>query len=168
MSYKIKLSLLSPKCMMTERLSEDVLKKGQPLSDWWRVRWCCHWSPVHPAPTPPAKGLSGDWAGRPHWSRRRKRDSSVIFVFEYMEGGLPQKRKLWIFPQGSYFEAHNEAKHRSLSHVGWASIFKRAVIRQKPEGKTDSVHIHKNGQFMSNISSFHKSFFYWKHLILQY
>lgn len=59
MSCEIKLSLLSPKCMMTERLSEAVLKKGQPLSDWWRVRWLCHWSPVHSTPAPPAKGLSG-------------------------------------------------------------------------------------------------------------
>lgn len=28
MSYKIKLSLLTSKCMMTERLSEDVLKRA--------------------------------------------------------------------------------------------------------------------------------------------
>lgn len=73
MSYKIK-SLLSPKCMMTERLLEDVLKKGQPLPDWWRVRWLCHWSSAHSALAPPLKRLLGDWASLPHKNRWQKRN----------------------------------------------------------------------------------------------
>lgn len=51
-SCETKLSVLSPKRMVTEWPPEDVLKKSQPPPDWWKMRWICHWTPSTQPPPP--------------------------------------------------------------------------------------------------------------------
>lgn len=69
-SCETKLSVLSPKRVVTEWPPEDVLKKSQPPPDWWKMRWICHWTPLHTTFPPFFLSCCAPFAPIPHFANR--------------------------------------------------------------------------------------------------
>lgn len=129
-SYEMELSVLSPKRVVTERLSEDMLRKGQPLPDWWRMRWLCHWTPVLLLPSP-CQGAHGrvfrpstDEGGE--CDRGQEQDPySVLLTAMFLYSSCiwnrdsPRKESCrFSYQATTFFSAHGGAKHGSILCVG--------------------------------------------------